>query len=122
MASKANARIAESAARTLDETFEVDGNEFDSGNFIVDISAGATGSDSVTISIDAYDPASKSWINILTSAALVANATTVYSIGKYVATAANVAIQNFLPRKFRVVASKNNATSITYSIGANYSD
>lgn len=121
MASKANARIAESAARTVTTTFEVDGNEFDSGNFIVDITAGA-GAATVTITIDAYDPASKTWVNLLTSAALAANATTVYSIGKYVATAANVAIQNFLPKKFRIVATKNNGTAVTYSIGANYSD
>lgn len=84
--------------------------------------AGGVDGDSITLTFDAYDPASKTWVNILTSAALSTDAATQYHIGRYVATAANVAIKNFLPKVFRVIATKANGSPIVYSIGANYSD
>jgi len=121
MSLKANIRLAESAARTATTTFTVDDNNLSNGKFIVSITAGA-GAPTVTISIDGYDPTSKTWYNILTSAALAANAVTTYSIGDKTPAAANVSAEDFLPEKFRVVATKSDGTAITYSIGVNLSD
>lgn len=118
---KSNIRIAESAARTATETFEVDSNSLSNGVFIVDITAGA-GTPTLTVAIDGYDDASGKWYNILTSAALNTNATTLLRVGESVVASSNVAARDFLPERFRVVATKNNATAMTYSIGVNLSD
>jgi hypothetical protein len=118
---KSNIRIAESKARTETEAFEVESNSLSDGVFIVDITAGA-GTPTLTVSIDGFDYASGKWYNIITSATLNTNATTVLRVGKNVVAAANVAVRDFLPSKFRVVATKNNATAMTYSIGVNLSD
>ena len=122
MAVKAGIRIAESVARTATQTFEQDSNGLSHGVFIVNITAGATGTDTVTITIDGYDDASKTWYNILTSTALAAVAQTILRVVDFTPAVANLAAADFLPKKFRVVATKNNATSVTYSIGANLSD
>ena len=122
MGIKAGIRIAESSARTATETFTVDNNNLGNGKFTVVITAGASGSDTVTIAIDGYDTTGRAWYNILTSSSLTANATTTYTIGSITPSAANVSAEDFLPKKFRVVVVKNNATSITYSIGANLSN
>jgi len=121
MSIKANIRIAESAARTATETFTVNDNNLSNGKFIVSITAGA-GAATVTITIDGYDAASGTWYNILTSAALAANAVTTYTVGDITAAVANVSVLDFLPENFRVVATKNNGTAVTYSIGVNLSD
>ena len=112
-------RIAESVSRTVTETFEEEFNGAVAAQFIVDITAGAGAGDTVTITIDGYDPASKTWYNLLTGVALIANATTVYRVGLDYTAAANVTAVDFLPKRYRVVATKNNATAITFSIGAN---
>ena len=112
-------RIAESAVRTETETFLIENNGADAGHFIVDITAGASGSDTLTVSIDSFDPASKKWYNLLTSTALAAVGTTILRIGMDFTGASNVTAKEFLARKIRVVATKNNDTEITYSIGAN---
>lgn len=119
---KSSIRVAQSVSRTATETFEVDNNNLGSGVFIVDVTAGASGTDTVTVTIDGYDETSGKWYNLLTGAAITAVSTNVYYVGDYKPATANVAAQDFLPKKFRVVATKNNATAITYSIGANLSD
>jgi len=122
MATKANMIIASPEARTATEIFVITPNNLSNGNFILNITEGATVDDTLTVSFQTYDPASKLWLTILTSAALEAIAITVFSIGNIVSAAANLSVVNFLPRTFRIVATKNTATAITYSIGANLSD
>ena len=111
--------IADPAVRTATETFEVESNANPNGIFIVDVTAGAGAGDTLIVSIDGYDQASKGWYNILTSGAWVSNQTRILRIGDYTPNAANLSSEDFLPKKFRVVATKNNATPITFSIGAN---
>lgn len=122
MATKSNIRIAENLSRTATETFQVDDNNLGNGVFIVNTVSGAGAGDTVTITIDGYDFASKSWYNILTGNAITTNAKTIYRVGDITPAAANTSVEDFLPEKFRVVATKNTATAIVFSIGANLSD
>ena len=114
-------RIAESVARTVTETFTINPNTSQNGAFIIDITAGVTGTDTLTVSIQGFDPASRKWYNILVSTVLAAVATTVLRVGVDFANTDNLRAKDVLPRTFRIVATKNNTTSITYSIGANLS-
>lgn len=111
--------IAPPAARTATEIFEVESNANPNGVFIIDVTAGATAGVNLTISIDGYDQASNGWYNLLTSNVINSIETRVLRVGDYTPNQANLHAEDFLPKKFRVVATKNNATSITYSIGAN---
>lgn len=111
--------IAPSTARTADTTFEVISNKTRTAQFIVDITAGAGVSDTITIEIDGYDSASGKWYTILDSAALNAVGTTILRVGMEYTASSNLIAKDFLPDKFRVIGNKNNATSITYSIGMN---
>lgn len=120
---KAHIKLAPSAARTATETFNIDDNNLSNGAFVVDITAAGTPvTDTLTVTIDGYDPTSGKWYNLLTSTALDAVGTTVLRVGDYTPAAANLSAQDFLPKKLRVVATKNTATSMTYSIGVNLSD
>lgn len=112
-------RVAESISRTATEIFPIEPNNVEDAQIIVDITAGASGTDTIVVTIDGYDQASRKWYNILTSAALDAVGTTVLRIGISYFSAVNVSANDFMPRKTRIVATKNNATPITYSIGLN---
>mgnify|MGYP006398949397 CR=1 FL=1 len=119
---KAGIRVAESVARTATQTFEQDSNNLSNGVFIVNITAGATAVNTVIITIDGYDDASETWYNILTSSTLISVEKTILRVGGYTPSASSSSVEDFLPKKFRVVATKNNATVVTYSIGVNLSD
>ena len=82
---------------------------------VIDITAFTAGS--LTITVDMKDTASGKYINMLTSAALAAAATTRLRIGPDVAAVANLSAVDYLPRVFRIVATVGSADSITYSIG-----
>lgn len=116
---QAQIELLASAARTAEASFEVDDNDMMGGVFILDVTAGASASDTLTLNIDGYDPVSGKWYTILDSAALQANATTAYTVFPSAPVTANVSANNILPQKFRVVVEKNNATAITYSLGVN---
>lgn len=102
--------IAASAARTATTNFEIESNNMTAAQFLIVTSAGASGTDTLTVSVEGYDPASGNWYQLATTAAITANTSTLLEV--------SADINSFLPRKYRVVATKNNATSITYSIGA----
>ena len=116
----ASQRIAESIARTETTIFEKESNDSPSGVFIIDITAGATISDTITVIIEGFDPASKKYYNILTSVVLDAVSTTILKVGMEYTDAANTKAEDFLPRKYRIAVNKNNTTPITYSIGGNF--
>ena len=87
---------------------------------VVDMTA-VTATGTVTITIDAIDPASGKNINLLTSAALSTVATTVLKIHPDLPAAANVSAQAMLPSRVQVTATHGNGVSMTYSIGAWFS-
>lgn len=74
------------------------------------------GTGSVTVAIDRYDKASKTWINVLTGAAVVANSTNRYKVSPDLVAAANLVAQDHLPEIFRVVVTHGNANPVTYSL------
>lgn len=83
---------------------------------VMDTTAAATGS--VTLSIEGYDEAKAGWVTLVASAAVVAVGTTFLRHGLPVTPAANAASQGVIPRRWRVVATANNANSQTYSVSA----
>lgn len=116
---QAQIELLASEARTAQASVEVDDNDMVGATFVLDITAGASASDTVTLNIDGYDEVSGKWYTILDSAALQTNATTAYTVFPSATVTANVSANNFLPQKFRAVVEKNNATAITYSLGVN---
>lgn len=81
--------------------------------------AGGVDGDSLTLTIDGFDPAGKVWYNILTGTAVATNIVTIYRIGINYLASANLIIADIIPKKIRVVVTKANASPITYSIGVN---
>ena len=81
---------------------------------VVDTTVFGTGS--VTVSIQEFDIAAGSWANVLASAAIVAVGRVRLVIGPTVPTVANVSQTMGVPKRWRVVATANNANSQTYSI------
>ena len=105
-----------SAARTTTQTSaDLVNYNADALIVVVDITAYTAGS--LTITIDRKDETSGKYINMLTSAALAAQATTTLQVGPVIAAAANTIALAYMPRTFRIVATVGDATSITYSIG-----
>jgi hypothetical protein len=77
---------------------------------------GTSGAGTVTIQINGWDPASKSYYNILTSAALVGNSGfTRLRVGPLITAVANLVALDYLPKKIQVVATVSGA--VAYSIG-----
>lgn len=81
---------------------------------IVDTTVFGTGS--VTVSIQEFDVAAGTWANVLASAAIVAVGRVRLVIGPDVTSVANVSQSMAVPKRWRVVATANNANSQTYSI------
>lgn len=86
-------------------------------HLIIDVTAFTAGS--ITITIQGKDPVSGKYYTILTSAALAAVATTVLRVYPDATIAANVSINDILPRTWRAIVAVSTADSVTYSIGAN---
>ena len=84
---------------------------------VVDMTA-VTATGTVTITVDAIDPASGKNINLLTSTALSTVATTVLKVHPDLPAAANVSAQAALPPRLQITATHGNGVSMTYSIGA----
>lgn len=85
---------------------------------VIDVTAIAA-TPSVTPAIDGYDPASDSWYNILTGAAITGTGTTVLRVHPELPDAANLVAQDFLPETYRVSMTHGDADSITYTVGIN---
>ncbi len=88
----------------------------DASGLEVDLVMRTIGTGSVTVSIDRFDKASKTWINVLTGAAIVGNGANRYRVSPYIPAVANVSAQDHLPEIFRVVVTHNNANATTYSL------
>lgn len=82
----------------------------------VDLVMRTVGTGSVTVSINRYDKASKTWINVLTGAAITTNSTNRYKVSPDLAAAANSVAQDHLAEVMQVVVTHNNANATTYSL------
>lgn len=119
MGSKYNRTFYQSAARTATPTaVDVKDDFVDGIQVIIDVSA-VVATPSVVPTIDGYDPASDSWYNLLTGAAITTTGTTVLRIHPDIPAVANLTAQDFLPERYRIVMTHGDADSITYTVGVN---
>lgn len=82
---------------------------------VLDVTNAGTGS--VTLTIQGKDVASGKYYTLLAGAAVVTNATTVYSVYPGAAVAANVSANDALPATWRILVTANNANPATYTVG-----
>lgn len=110
-----------SAARTATPTAAtLPVGRYKSLHLTIDVTAVAA-TPSVVCTIDALDPVSGKYYNLLTSAALTdagAPYTRVLKIGRGLTAAANLVANDVLPSTLRVTMTHGDADSITYSVGA----
>lgn len=85
---------------------------------ILDITAQAGGTPSVTVTIEGKDPSSGKYYTILASAALASVATTVLRVYPGLVPAANLTVNDVLPKTWRVKAVVAGAGTVTATIGA----
>jgi hypothetical protein len=91
-----------SASRTTTQTSVDQFNDFGTKGalaVILDVTATTTGA--VTVTIDAKDPVSGKYYNLLTGAAVNTVSTNRYTVGPSIAAAANVNAQTYIPSTFR---------------------
>jgi hypothetical protein len=105
-----------SAARTTTQTSpDIDTQAAAALVVTVDITAIGTGS--ITVTINRKDVASGKYSLILSSAALVANATTLLKVSPMIAAVANLTAQDHVGQVIQIVVTANNANPVTYSVG-----
>lgn len=122
MAQPHNKTIVPSAARTTAiPVVEQDSRRFLGLSIFLDITA-APGAQSLTLAIEAKDPASGKWVALLTGAAITATGTTHYQIYPGITDVANQRLSIALPDVWRVTVTHSGAGSWTYSVGATLID
>lgn len=116
---RAGEPILASAARTATVNSDTQTNDkFRGGHVIIDVTA-ATDTPSVTPKIQGLDPLSGKWYDLLEGAAITGTGTTVLKVYPGITAAANVAVSDLLPAKWRVTMTHGDADSITYSVAFN---
>lgn len=85
---------------------------------ILDVTA-VTATPSITLKVEAWDPASGQWYELLAGSAVTAVSTTVYRVHPALTAAANSVAKDFIPRNIRISVDHLDADSITYSVGVN---
>jgi hypothetical protein len=110
-----------SAARTATPTaVTVPVGRYSALHLVIDVTA-ATATPSVVCTIDALDPVSGKYYNLLTSAALTESGVPyvrVLKIGKGLPVTANLSANDVLPSTVRVTMTHADSDSITYSVAA----
>jgi hypothetical protein len=110
-----------SAARTATPTaVTVPVGRYKAMHLVIDVTASAA-TPSVVCTVDALDPVSGKYYNLLTSAALTESGapyTRVLKIGPGLPVTANVSANDVLPSTIRVTMTHGDADSITYSVAA----
>lgn len=110
-----------SAARTATPTaVTVPTGRYKSLHLVCDVTAIAS-TPSVVCTIDALDPVSGKYYNLLTSAALTESGspyTRVLKVGPGLPVTANVSANDVLPSTIRITMTHGDADSITYSVAA----
>jgi len=87
--------------------------------FVIDVTA-ITASPSVVFSIEAKDPLSTAFYNVIDSAAITGTGTTTIQVGMNIVAAANIAANEMLPAEYRITATHGDADSITYTVGVTH--
>jgi hypothetical protein len=107
-----------SAARTADATAGPYSNPKHRGlHVVIDVTAAAD-TPSVVPHIQAQDPATGTWYDILVGAAITGAGTTVLKVYPGLAAVANLVADQGLPGLWRLFMDAADADSLTYSVGA----
>lgn len=77
---------------------------------VASVTTGATGSTS-TVQIDGWDPASGTWVPILSGTGLTATGTSVYEVNPHITAATNRTAQTALHQVMRVYATRASGAS-----------
>lgn len=76
------------------------------------------GTGSITVSVQAKDPASGAYVTLLASAAIVTNVMTTLTVFPGLPVTTNVSANDVLPRQWRISVTANNANPANYTVGA----
>ncbi len=109
-----------SVARTATPTaveYDDGSHPREGGVIVINVSA-LTGTPSVVFNIEGFAPVAGIWYPVLASAAITATGTTVIRIFPGVTPAANLAVSDFLPPRWRIRPVHGTADSITYTVEA----
>lgn len=110
--------VLASAVRAATNNSDNQINEHGRGAIIfIDMTA-VPGVDTVTFTVEGYDPITQKYYTILATTALVAVATTVLKIYPGLTAAANLVANDVLPRAWRVRATHSAGTNFTYAVSA----
>lgn len=109
-------RILNKESRTATESVVIENNDVKIGTFVLVVESG-TGAATLTLTIEGYDEASRTYYPILTALAVSTNDTFLYKVGVGVVPITNVSTDELLPDQFKVTITKNNATAVVYSLG-----
>lgn len=112
--------VLPSAARTVDQTSAALYSRGAAGLIATMVVTADPASASVTLSIQAYDVPSATWVNLLTSAAITGTGTTRLTVSPQVATVANVSLNGVIPDTVRIFVDASNTDSFTYSVGLDW--
>jgi len=105
-----------SGSRTTTQTMADQTNLNKKGiRVVLDMTTVGTGS--VTIAVEAKDPASGKYVVMLASAAIATNQTKTLLIYPGAANTANASANDRLPKTWRINVTANNANPATYSVG-----
>lgn len=111
--------VLPSEARTATVTGDDQKNwAFNGLHLIIDVTA-ISATPSVVPKIQGKDPVSGKYYDLLTGVAITAVGITVLKLFPSATAAANVTVNDTLPRTWRVIMTHADADSITYSVGAN---
>lgn len=92
-----------SAAITANGNSEIQANNFARGiKLYVNPGAFGSGATAITVTIQGFDPVSKSFYTMLTSASLTASTFAVLTVYPGITASANVSVSDVLPRSWRV--------------------
>ena len=110
-----------SAARTatVSSNAQIQDGRYSGVKVVLDLTAFTTAA-SLTVTIEAYDPASATWVTLLSGAAVTATGVNTYNIHPVMAAVSNVTANLQLPTKWRATVTHGNANSHTYSLGYIY--
>lgn len=102
------------------ETAEYVGTEFTTADMRaleVDLVMTTVGTGSVAVVIERYEKASKTWLMVLTGAAVITDVVNRYKVSPDLAAAANSVAQDHLGEVMRIRVTHANANPTTYSLG-----
>lgn len=110
--------LISAVAATATQTGADQTNHTGRGVIVVLDATAVTGAGSFTLTIQGKDAASGKYYTLLTGAPVSTVSTNVYTLYPGVTVAANAAVSAPLPRTWRVVATYNSGTNLTFTVGA----